>query len=823
MEQIILNQKLANIGINGVIRHRYAWLAIILIIVVVCGLGLSRLQQDSSNESFLPESDALYDANERFKEQFGNEEFVFILIRSEHLFSHETLSRIRALQQDLETRLPFVDEVNTISNVEYMESQGNTLLIDEIVPDEIPTRPDQLEQIRQKLASSRLYVDRIITADLKQAGIGVSLERMPKSVWVKADPGFSPMDQADWPAARVIMANDIFAEPQTEANGKVPVEVVDPRKLIAPALRVILADHQTADFQLVATGMPVGDFEVDRITIEDGSKIGLIAGVAAFLFILVLYRNITGVFAPLLVMSGTVVILFGGMGWLKVPVSLGSMIVAPLLMVLSVSYSIHYINHFNFYFQRKGERLRALHYAYSQSAWPCFLTAATTAIGFASFLIVSMKPIRDVGIACGAGTLISFVLVMILVPICYSFGKAQPTRPDVKPRPDRIFPRGMVPLANFVLRVKVPAVLITVGCCLIGMLYGTRIPVETDLMKLLGEHNTFVKDSKAVTDVLGGYYSYEVMIELNEDEAAKKPELLQALATLNDEARRWHAVRSTMSLVDLVKELNYVMNGRNPDFYVLPDNREQIAQYLLLYEISGGSELDNWVDYTYRTIRLSVQLADSVGLDDHIRHMQLTAKKLFPEQTTIHFVGDVPIMLRLMNLLTIGQLQSIIAAFVVIALVMVLILKSVRAGLIAMIPNFFPVLVIAGIMGLFKINLDIMTIMIAPMVIGIAVDDTVHFFIHFQSELAGFRDYHKASRQTFVKIGHAIIFTSVVLSLGFGILGFSQVSGIVGMGFLAAVGILSALLADIFITPVLLVYLKPFGKVAPEPGLKQPV
>ncbi len=647
--------------------------------------------------------------------------------------------------------------------------------------------------------------------DWNYVGVAVTLERMPKSVWVNANEGFTPMDQVDWPDDAVIMSNRIFSEPAIEGLDSQLVEVPDPRKLITPALRVIVKNHQAENFELMTTGMPVGDFEIDQITAEEGSKIGAIALIAAFLFMLVLFRNVMGVLAPLTVMISTVVILFGLMGWSGTPLSMGSMFVAPLLMVLSVSYSIHFINHFNFYFQRKGERLRALHYAYGQSAWPCFLTALTTAIGFASFLIVTMKPIRDVGIACGSGALISFILVMIIVPIFYSFGKEIVSdRPSKKAHVKKL-PRGMVGVSETGLRFRIPIIVISIGIVIFSAIFFLKIPVETDILKILGPNNSFVKESNAITDIMGGYYSYEVMIELKNADDAKKPDLLNALAILSAEAKKWGAVKSTMSLVDLIKEINYVMNDRNPKYFAIPDTQEKIAQFLLLYEMSGGGELDNWVDYNYSKLRLSVQMSDSANLDQHISKMQMVAKNLFPDETKISFVGDVPIMLRLMNLLTISQLKSIAIAFSVICLVMMVILRSIRAGLISMIPNIFPLFVIAGLMGYLQINLDIMTIMIAPMVIGIAVDDTVHFFIHFKDELSGFRDYKRANQQTFIKIGHALFFTSVVLTLGFAILGFSSVNGIINMGFLAAVGIVSALIADFFISPLLLVYLKPFG------------
>lgn len=810
MDQQALGKALADFGVNRIIRFRLLWLIFVLILVITAGSGLRELRFDSSNESFLPESDTLSMDNERFEEQFGNEEFLFILIESQDPLSRDSLARTRALQEDLEVRLPFVREVNALTSIEFMEMRGDTLEIDDLIGEEIPTG-SEIEAIRKKLVSSRLYMDRLITSDWEYSGIAITFERIPESVWVDAEAGFSPMDQADWPDDKVITAEKIVIPFEESDLDPSLVEVVDPRKLIAPAARAVLNAHDTDDFRLLATGMPIGDYEGDRTTSQEAGKIGLIALLTAMVFMLLLFRNASGVIAPILVMIFTIIVLYGLMGWLGVPVSMGSIFVAPLLMVISVSYSIHFINHFNFYFRRKRIRIQALHYAYSQATWPCFLTALTTAVGFASFLIVSMKPIRDVGIACGTGVLISFILVMILVPIFYSFGKNQPEGASPEKPIKQVFPTGMVPLSEKVLKWRIRIIGFSIATLILSAVFIPRIPIETDFMEILGDDNAFVQQTRTITQRLGAMYSYEVMIEFDEDGMAKNPEILQALDELSREARGWENVTETMSLVDLVKEINYVMNGQKEEFHTIPESREKIAQYLLLYEMSGGGELDNWVDYTYRTVRLSVQLSNTLDLSPQVEHINKMAHQLFPENSRITIVGDVPILLRLVNLLAVGQLESILFAFAFIGLIMIVILKSIRAGLISMIPNIFPILVIGTVMGLFKINLDLMTIMIAPMVIGIAVDDTVHFFIHFRDELMSLRDYKRASRQTFVKVGHALLFTTVVLSIGFGILGFSSVAGIVNMGVLATVGIVAALMADYFIAPILLVYLKPFG------------
>jgi len=214
-----------------------------------------------------------------------------------------------------------------------------------------------------------------------------------------------------------------------------------------------------------------------------------------------------------------------------------------------------------------------------------------------------------------------------------------------------------------------------------------------------------------------------------------------------------------------------------------------------------------------------VQVGDaSTDVADRFDEIISFGKEHFPQGTKVSFAGQMPMLVKMVNMLAYGQVKSVLVAIAVITVMMMLILRSVRVGLISMVPNMLPILVITGLMGLLGFPLDIMTVMILPMIIGIAVDDTVHYIIHFKQEFQECRSYHEANRRTFGKVGRAIVFTSVILTIGFSILGLSAVKSAFHMAVLAAAGIISALLADLFITPMLFVFLKPLGKEEPVEG-----
>ncbi|MFC1713178.1 RND family transporter [Candidatus Poribacteria bacterium] len=817
MNEERINKWAAKVGMEVIIRHRFVFLALIVPIIVAGFLGMQRLVIDSSNESFLPEGDEISIQNDRFKEIFGNEEFLFIFIEADEIFQPDVLEYIRTLGDDIEKNLPFVKDVMSIADTEYMNTYDDVLEIEDLVGDDIPTDRQSLEEIKKKALSSRMLVDRIITRDTRNTGIFVAFERMPEYVYAPVSKNFNPLDEASWPAEKVIMRDQIFTEAEAQQrNDPALAKVRDPRKLIAPAAKVIVERHRNPNYKVIAIGVPIFDYDGELISERQGGKLGTIAFLVSIAFLFLIFRRVKGVVAPVIVILSTIIIIYGLMGWLGTPASHMSMMIPTLLLVISVSYSIHFINHFRQSFRRTGLRRESVRYAFMHAAWPCFVTAITTAVGFASFIIVPMKPIRDMGLFCAIGVFIAYLLVITVVPIIFSFGRDKPVKTgdsnathDGNGRDSQLMAKWAGFVVKNSLAIGIAAVIVLIGAILLSL----RIRVETDTLGLMGDKVDMVRNARYVTDRIGGLYSFELLIELPEDGMAKEPETLMAVDAIAAKANEWRTTTMTTSLNDMIKELNWVMHNKDDEYYAIPDSRELIAQYLLLYEMSGGEDVEDWVDYDYRMLHLSVQTSEfSSSLEPQLNDLKSFAESKLPEGTKATIVGDIPILLKMMNTLTAGQIKSIGVAFLAITLMMTFILKSFKVGLLSMVPNVFPVVMVMGAMGLLNVPLDMMTIMVAPMIIGIAVDDTVHYFIHFRQEHNKSGNYTIANRQTFQKVGYAIVFTSVVLIFGFSIFCLSIVKGMFNVGMVASVGIFSALVADLFITPVLFVHLKPFGR-----------
>jgi predicted RND superfamily exporter protein len=394
-----------------------------------------------------------------------------------------------------------------------------------------------------------------------------------------------------------------------------------------------------------------------------------------------------------------------------------------------------------------------------------------------------------------------------------SFGKNRKPHPVYEKKGGRLIERWMESLGSRVLNrpaVSVIVFLLLTVICIIGI---SRFEVSFDVRRTFGLKIPYVNRIDYIgSTAVGSVYSYDVALEFDTPDAAKEPENLRKFEQLVQEVSDFPLTKKTSSLLDIIKDMNQVLNGGDPEYYRIPETREMVAQLLLLYENAGGAEAEKWVDYDYQRLRLMVEIS-TYSSSEAIRELQqirTRAAELFPEADVL-LIGSISNYTVMMQYVTWGQMKSFFIALVVIAFLMTLVFGSIKTGLIAMIPNISPALAVGGIMGFAGIPLDMITVTIMPMLLGLAVDDTIHFINHSQLEFIRTGSYRKITRKVFITVGTALFLTSLVLILNFSAYLFSVAKVYVNLGILVAAGILAALLADYFMTPVLLNRFRPFG------------
>jgi predicted RND superfamily exporter protein len=370
------------------------------------------------------------------------------------------------------------------------------------------------------------------------------------------------------------------------------------------------------------------------------------------------------------------------------------------------------------------------------------------------------------------------------------------------------------------------------GALLLLCVYGTsQVRIDSNIAELTREGSEMRVAYAVVDEHMAGAQNMEIMIDTGVSDGLLNPAMLQAVDTLQNRIETEYAsdISRTWSLADIVKDTSQIMNGDNPAFYRVPDSEAMISQLLYLFNSANPDDRRALVsdDYSRSHITLNAYNAGSYEYQQFFDEMGVLIDEVFAPlrqdfpELEVRMTGSIPLMMRATDEIAQSQYSSfalalgVICVICVICVIMMLTLGSIQGGLLAIVPNLIPALLsfgLMGLMGLMGIALDTDTLMIAPVIIGIAVDDTIHFMTHYRLELIRTRSMALALHSTMKDVGTAVIFTTMVLGMGFAILGFSDYLGIAKIGIFGSLAIFVALLCDLFLIPALLHVFKPdFG------------
>ena len=255
------------------------------------------------------------------------------------------------------------------------------------------------------------------------------------------------------------------------------------------------------------------------------------------------------------------------------------------------------------------------------------------------------------------------------------------------------------------------------------------------------------------------------------------------------------------------------MHENRMEYYTLPETSAQASEYLFLYETSGGEELDKQVSFNYDIARITARTKslNSKDVRTFTSDISMFVKKNIDPSIKVEYTGTMPFVEAMSNYVAQGQKRSFMLAFLAITCMMVIVLRSFKLGLISMIPNVFPVLISLGLMGFAGVYMSIPLMILSPIIIGVAVDDTIHFFMRYRREFNRTGTYEGALKAILSTVGRPIMFTTMTLVLGFSVFGLSDMYNVTQFGLLAAFAFLWALLADFFLAPAMMLLLKPLG------------
>ena len=761
------------------LSHRILVTGLFTLIVAFSFVGTKRIVIRTSFDEYFVGDDPMILKTNEFKSIFGNDYYVAVLVKNKDLFSTHSLTLIRQLSNELKDSLSYADKVTSLTDIEFAVGTEDGMTIEQIVPDRIPSDAAALREIKRKAYSKPYLARKMVSSDATMTWIMVKLRPFPEdSVWKQTSD----------------IAPDMLTGKETG-------------RIIGKAKYAELAPN--------AAGMPFLSYEKFIYLQSELSRLFLFAFMVSIVVMLIVTRSLRGVFAPLLTSILSLVMGFGIIGWTGLYIDMTTAMIAVILtFACSIAYNIHLYNFFKTRFVETGQRRLSIIDAVSETGWGVLLSGLTTVAAMMTFLSMKIVPMKAIGINTSLCLLTVLLTCLFITPVMLSFGKDGKPAANMSKSLEGYFGNRFERFGGFIMRnhrsVIVSSILITAFCG-IGLFF---IEPAFDIEKTMGRKIPYAKRFLDLCQTeLGTMYAYDLMITLPNDNDAKKPENLLRLDRLAATADGYKLTKRHNSITDIVKDMNCTLNGNNPQFYRIPDDANMVAQLLLLYENAGGTEAEYWMDYDYKRFRLQLEMNDynSNEAEKEMDALEREARRLFPE-AHVTVVGNLPQFTVMQQYVERGQMWSMLLSVLVIGIILVLIFGNWKVGLVGMIPNIAPAIIVGGMMGWLDYPLDMMTASLIPMVLGIAVDDTIHFINHCHVAYDRCGDYQQAVNRTFRTEGLAIVMSTVIVSATFAGFILSDATQIRNWGILAMAGMVSALLADLFLTPVLFKYLRVFSK-----------
>lgn len=763
--------RLKNWAFNTLIRLRVLLLIIVAGITVMTGLQIPNMTVDNSNDSFFRTTDETKIWLEKFRETFGNDDFLLFMVEVDDAFDAATLYRVAELVERIEVDGPYVRTATWIGNAEKILGVEDGISIDTLFPHQDFDALD-LEAIAQNALAEPLYAGRLVSLDRKTLAIILD-----------------------------------FTE--------YPTDVIDPRKETPPALYTIR--DAFPDLKIYVAGGPIVDYELDEATFEEAPKWFALAVFGMVLTLLITTRNAAGVIVPSLTVILSVVWTLGFMHLLGFSLSIVAAMVPVVLLCVGIGDTMHVVAELRQNLADGMKRHEALVHTLGLVSAPIFLTTLTTSAGFLAFLATDLQPLREIGMQTAMGVWIAFILTYIFAVPILAFGKQDVDVVLRRVTEDDFFARILRGTAAFVMRRPV-FIVVTFVICTGASIFGiTQLRIETNSIQDLPTTHPLRVTYAAVDEKLGGSMSMELMIDSGRPDGIKDLAFMQEVDDLQTFLRSQPFVQRTLSIVDQLKQTNRALHKNDPAYYTLPISTNQVAEYLLLYESGGGAQLDQYVSFTYDMARVQIQtdtitLTETEVLRDAIEgYLAETGSTL-----TVQVTGTLTLFSRLGELIAEGQAESSFFALVAVSIIMMIMLRSVPLGMIAMIPNVLPVFFALGAMGLYSGKFNTIGVVVAPMILGVAVDDTVHFFVRYRRYFDQLGSYDKAYKETMRTVGRPLMFTTLVLLGGFAGFSIAMFESVRIFAWAIYIAFLTALLSDFLLAPVLLKWIRPLGPSVEE-------
>ena len=790
-----MHQKLENLmGKFGSFIHDNPF-KVLLVLVILLAFPIfhaPKIKMDTSTEGFMHKDDPVLLTYNAFREQFGRDERIIVAIQNDNIFSLDFLTKLRAMHKELESNVPYVEDVTSLYNVRNTRGEGDKLITDDLL-EPFPTTQNEIDSVKERTMSSHFYKDLLISQDGKMTTIIIETDAY-SHIGIKE-----------------VSVEDEFSEGFEDEATQNSVEkrefLTDQENHeLLEAVGTIIDKYRADGFTMYVSGSPAVNNELKAQMKADMQKFMRITFVIILVFLFIVFRRFSAVFYPLIVIILSLLTTVGSMAVAGVDFKLPTQIVPSLLLAVSVGATVHILSIFFDRFNGSGDKKEALSYTLGHSGLAIAMTSVTTAIGVGSFAGSEVAPISDLGMFAALGVIVSLVLTLTLLPALLSITKLKPKNRSELGKIDQFMKSFAVIPVKHTKAVLVGSFLLVV----VALVAATEVKLSHNPLKWFQPDHINRVSTEVIDEHMNGTVTIEVVVDTGKENGWVNPEKLEKLNLLSAKLEAYEDeythIGKVISLSTIVKETNRALHENDEKFYSIPKEANLVSQELLLFENSGSDDLEDVVDSQFSKARITVKLlwTDTIESIDVLEFVKSETQKAFPNDK-VEVTGMIPLLDNTFSNSVHSSVESYFMAAIAITFMMMLILGSVRIGLLSMIPNLAPIVVGLLVMYIVKAPLDMFTLLIGSIAIGLVVDDTIHFMHNFKRYYLESGDSAKAIEQTFLTTGKAMLITTIVLSLGFFAYMAANMISVQNFGLLTGSVIIFALLSDLLLAPALMV------------------
>lgn len=729
----------------------------VITFTLLSSMGLSRIESKFGPEVWYKESDPLLKNYHYFEKEFGKDETIIIsLYNKKGIFNKATIEKIEAITDDL-SLTDKVESVSSITNFNWIRSIEDEIIIAPMFDNEEQERSEAFIQEKadilmghEEVINSLVSKDRTLTFI-----IGYLQPRLGTNINFK----------------KILKSTDAISEKYSDEDNEIKVTGT-------VHLNHTVKETSSNDLKTI---MPI--------------LLGIIVLLMYFIF-----RSIKIVLVAFLILVSTNVVTFGIASLLGFKFTNLTFTIPIILLGICIADTVHLLS--TIYSSKNPDYVEAIRESYFKNFKPTILTTLTTTIGFVSLSTSNSVPIIEMGLVSGFGVIIAWLFsYSIIAPCLLLFPIGNFKRTEIKTE------KYWMKLASFIESHR-KVILIFFACFLTLSIYlSTKVTVDFNPYEQFSEDSQIRRDNNFITSKLGGYSGPEMVIDSGKEGGAISPDFMKKVESFSEWMKDFNEVNNVSSILSTLKQTNKVFHASKDSEYIIPKTRRHAAEYLFVLEMDPvqGEQIRSKLSKDRRFLRLTV-LWTVFNSKRGLELVDVFEKKAKELGLKIEFTGKSALSIKMLDYIFNTFITSILFSIVIITITIVIGLKSIKLGLLSIIPNVVPLLLSSTWIYLNGLNIDFSSVIVFTISLGIAVDDTIHFLVAYK-ENDGKYSFKEMLEKIFQKAGNGIVITTLLLVVGFYSLTLSDYIINYKLGFLTSLVLFAALVCDLLLLPAFLAFI----------------